>query len=151
MTCRLVMNTDVPALHPTDSVERAAALIIEHRLPALPVVDAQGRYLGLLGICRALSLLLPRAILLDGGVTDLAYMSETLPDLQQRYQGIRSRQVGECMDTHATVIGPDTPLMETLLFLYRSQNIVPVVDKDSGRLLGVVSSFGTLSTIAGGL
>jgi CBS-domain-containing membrane protein len=145
------MKTNVPALHPTDPLERAAALLIEHRLPALPVVDEQGRFLGLLGICRALSLLLPKASLLDGGVTDLAYMSESLADLQQRYRGIRLRQVGELMDTHAAAIGPDTPLMETLLFLYRSQNIVPVVEKDSGRLLGIVSSFGTLATIAGEL
>ena len=36
-------------------------------------------------------------------------------------------------------MAPDTPLVETLLTLYRTRTSVPVVDPDSGCLVGVIS------------
>jgi CBS domain-containing protein len=37
------------------------------------------------------------------------------------------------------VVGPDTPLLETVLILFRTRASLPVVDPDSGKLLGVIS------------
>ena len=38
-------------------------------------------------------------------------------------------------------IHPDTPLLETLLILYRNRISIPVVEKDDGRLVGMISYF----------
>ena len=44
---------------------------------------------------------------------------------------------------------PDTPLAEVLLLLYRSSNTLPVVERPSGKLLGIVTSQGILNSLMG--
>ncbi|MBN1207157.1 MAG: magnesium transporter [Myxococcaceae bacterium] len=57
-TLRGVMLRRFPSVHPGDDQERAAALALQYELPAVPVIDADGRLLGavpaeaLLGILR---------------------------------------------------------------------------------------------------
>jgi CBS domain-containing protein len=41
------------------------------------------------------------------------------------------------------------PIMEVILLLCRSRNILPVVEKSDGRLVGVVSSWQAVRAIAG--
>jgi CBS-domain-containing membrane protein len=39
----------------------------------------------------------------------------------------------------ATIVHPDTPLIQTLFTLYKCRTNLPVVDPDSGRLEGLIS------------
>jgi CBS domain-containing protein len=43
------------------------------------------------------------------------------------------------MNTDVEPVPPDKPLVETLLILYRTKNSIPVVDPDTGKLLGMIS------------
>ena len=45
------------------------------------------------------------------------------------------------MYDQVTTVAPDTPLVETLLVLYRTHASLPVVELDSGKLVGVISYF----------
>ncbi len=36
---------------------------------------------------------------------------------------------------------PDTPILETVLTLYNAKANLPVVEKDSGRLVGMISYY----------
>jgi len=42
-----VMVTDVISLHPDDTVQTAARVLLDHRISGAPVVDAQGRLVGM--------------------------------------------------------------------------------------------------------
>ena len=57
--------------------------------------------------------------------------------------------VGDDAQTDAPVLRPDTPIMNAVLFLYRTCTYLPVVDEQSGRLVGVVSTWDVLGRIAG--
>jgi CBS domain-containing protein len=47
------------------------------------------------------------------------------------------------------VLRPDTPVVESLLLLYRNRSALPVVDEATGRLAGVLSYWDALAAIAG--
>jgi CBS-domain-containing membrane protein len=48
------------------------------------------------------------------------------------------------------VVHPDTPPVEIVLLLHNGANNVPVVDRDSGRLVGMVSSRDLLAALRDG-
>jgi len=47
------------------------------------------------------------------------------------------------------VVHPDTPIVETLLTLYKARTNLPVVDRDNGRLVGTISYYGIGAKIMG--
>ena len=47
-SCRSIMSAPPAVLKPADSVSFALRTMVEQRLPALPVVESDGRYLGML-------------------------------------------------------------------------------------------------------
>ena len=60
--CSSVMSEPPVVLKPSDSILSALQSIIEHRVPSLPVVDADGRYLGMLPRSRLIALAMPHVL-----------------------------------------------------------------------------------------
>ncbi|HEU5088527.1 MAG TPA: CBS domain-containing protein [Roseiflexaceae bacterium] len=54
-----VMDTDIPSVMPDDPAERAARLLAEYNLLAVPVLNDQGHLIGIVTVDDALALLLP--------------------------------------------------------------------------------------------
>ena len=65
---RDVMNPHPPVLRATDKVPEGARIIMEHRYCTLPVVDEEGRFLGVFGVNCLLRLVLPEAALVREGL-----------------------------------------------------------------------------------
>lgn len=139
MTASTVMNPNPTILRDTDSVKHAVRYIMEKRYRNLPVVDANGRYLGVFGVNCLLKMLLPKAVIMELGLENVSFMSEGLADLKRRLVEAEDLPVTHCLTDEATVVRPDTQLMEALLALYTTRTSVPVVEKDSGRLVGMIS------------
>jgi CBS domain-containing protein len=148
---RSIMSAPPAVLKPTDSVRFALETMVKFQVPALPVVDADGRYLGMLPRSRLIALALPRVLSHEDGTHPLSHMlqvgfiQDTLVDLQGRVDAAAGDPVRQHLDTDVPVLHPDTPLMNAMLFLYRERNILPVVE--NGRLLGVVSVWDVLARI----
>lgn len=138
-TARDVMDPNPTVLAPTDTVATGIRHIMEKRYRNLPIVDAGGRYLGVFGVGCLLRLVLPKAAVMEQGLEDVSFVSDSLKDLRRRLKEIEDQPVTLCLSDEATDIEPDTPLVETLLVLYRTRRSVPVVNPADGRLLGVVS------------
>lgn len=149
MTARLLMDPHPNTLRPDDTIERAAREIMAHRYRSLPVVDDKGRYLGVLGINCLLYLVLPRAATMKNGLSSVPYIPETLESLHKRLHQVASRSVMTCVSKDLPVVRLDTPLLETLLVLYRTQRSIPVVDEETGRLEGMISYFDVGAKIMG--
>ena len=151
MSCESIMLTNPIVLQMGDTVATALFKLSEHRIPTLPVVDEQGRFLGLFGSCQMLGLLLPKAATWDDNlsISDIGFLPETVADLHQRLAEVQHHAVTEFMDTKACRVHPHTPLMEALLMLRRSATVLPVVDKADGTLRGIITSGHTLAQIAG--
>lgn len=112
---------------------------MEHRYRNIPVVDDQGCYQGIFGVNCLLRLVLPRAVLLERGLATVPFVSDTLRDLRIRLKEVEDKPVTFCITHDAPVVAPDMPLVEMLLILYRTRTSHPVVDPDSGCLLGMIS------------
>lgn len=149
MTARLVMNDRPVTLRQTDRLRDAAEIILTHHFRNVPVVDDSGRYLGVISSNRLLASILPRAATMDEGMTDLSFVKDTLEDLRERWHEAQSLPVSEFMDTDVRTVTPDTSLTETLLELYRNRTSLPVVEEETGRLLGIVSHWGVGMAVLG--
>lgn len=115
IAARDFMSTDLVTLLPTDDVLDAVQLLLHHRISGAPVVDANGRYLGIFTEKCSMHVLL-----------DAAY--EQLPVCDVR----------SFMDAEAQTIGPDTQLLSIAqVFLLTPYRRLPVLD--DGRLIGMVT------------
>lgn len=141
MSASQVMDPHPVTVKPTDSIKTVVTLIMEHRYRSLPVVDDQGCFLGTVGVNCLLKLVLPRSAVMGKGLESLSFVHDSLKDLQLRLSEQSNQQVEVCMNTDSPVVAPDTSLLETLLTLYRSKSSIPVVEPETGKLIGMISYF----------
>jgi CBS domain-containing protein len=132
------------------TVAEAAQLLIANKLALLPVTNAAGKYLGVFSLNGLLALILPRAALMEGGLTDLGFLSDRLEILTERMHEHSARPLGELLEKNVPVIHPETPLLEIVLYLYRGENDIPVVDAKSGKLLGLLLGTELVSLLGAG-
>ena len=60
---------------------------------------------------------------------------------------LRQRSIGELVDRFATVAYPDTGLTDAMIMLSEKQNVVPIVDRKTKKLVGAISFFTILNAI----
>jgi CBS domain-containing protein len=149
MTVRSIMTADPVTLRADDTVGTATDLLIGKRFILLPVIDADRCYLGEFDVWDLLRLLLPKAATLDDLVPDLRFIADDLPGLQAKFAALRSVPVGPLARTNLPHLDPEMPVTEALLQFYRNRSSLPVVDRATGRLMGVLSYWDALGAIAG--
>ncbi|NJN45748.1 MAG: CBS domain-containing protein [Candidatus Competibacteraceae bacterium] len=149
MTAQTIMNSRPVVLRTTDTVGTATQSILAHHLRHLPVVDEEGRYLGIFGIYSLLRLALPRALTLEQGLESVPFFQCTLEELREYLRTQWDSPVTSCLRQDIPLLHPDTSLMDTVLTLLRARIALPVVDRETGKLAGMISSWGALETIVG--
>lgn len=153
MTCADIMTSDPTVLHPQDTVERAIDLLLEQRLLALPVVAADGTYLGMFAKSRLFGLLLPVVVAIEqmlpqvAKIPDLDFLQDYLPDMQERLALLAKHAVGDYADKTVPVLHPESPVIAAILLVYRTRNFVPVVEAKSGKLVGMISTWSALAKL----
>lgn len=148
MTAQTIMNPNPVVLHATDTVGKAARYLLDHHLRHLPVVDKQGCYLGTFGIYSLLRLTLPKAATVEQGLDNVAFLTGGLKELGGHLRDVAGQSVVKGLRQDIEVVHPETPLMETVLLLLRARTALAVVDKETGRLVGMISSWEALDKIA---
>ncbi len=139
MTARTLMRSSLVKLRTTDTVAAAAQVLLQHHLRHLPVVDEQGRYAGTFGIYSVLQLTLPTAVLMREGLDNVAFITETSHDLAQRLRKRGQESVSQWL-SRDPVAHPDTPAMQVMQMILHGHTSIPVVDRNSQRLEGMISS-----------
>lgn len=152
-SCRSIMSAPPAVLRPTDTLLSGLQAIVRHRLPALPVVEADQRYVGMLPRSRLIALAMPRVLSHEdqrhplSHLLQVGFIRDTLAELQERIDAVANDPVSRHIDPEVPVLSPDTPLMNAMLFLHRQRNLLPVVE--NGKLIGILSVWDVLSRIAG--
>jgi CBS domain-containing protein len=141
MTAELVMDPNPTVLKPTDTIKIAIKYIMDNRYRSLPVVDEEGHYLGIFGVNCLLRLVLPKAVMMEPGLDNVGFIQDSLHDLHERLLEVEDRSITTCMHSDITTVTPHTPLVETLLLLYRTRISIPVVAPGTGKLVGMISYF----------
>ena len=139
MSASEVMDPAPTTLKPDDLIGTAADCILENRYRNVPVIDDEGKFMGIFGVNCLLKMTLPQAAIMHKGLEKLTFIHETIEDLLERFNDIRDKPVSTCIDEDIVTVPPEHPLLETLLLLYRNKTSIPVVDPDSRKLLGMIS------------
>lgn len=135
-----IMSTDVLAFHRATSLEEAVAELSQRGLSGAPVVDDDGRLVGLLDdsdlLLSEARVHAPSAIEILGAYIPLP---ESLDRFRDEVQHALARTVGEIMDTdppalEATATAEDV----ATTMLEREVSRVPIVGPDR-RVVGIVS------------
>lgn len=149
MTCANIMTPNPLSVHEGDTVETAAKMIVEHRYINLPVCDKSGKYLGMFGIYDLLALLVPRVAIVGNLLPNLRFMSDDVPSLHAKYEEVKTRAVGTAADRMAPSVNLDTPVIEAVRLFCRNHTTLPVVERGTGVLKGIVSYWDAARIIMG--
>jgi CBS domain-containing protein len=140
-----LMTRNVVTVDEEASVEEAAALMLRHRVSALPVLDRSGKLVGIVSEGD----LMRRAEL--GTERERSWWLELITansDLAEDYVKAHGRKVGEVMTRKPITASPNTPINEIAVLLEEHAiKRVPILDR--GKLVGIVARANLLQALAG--
>jgi CBS domain-containing protein len=149
MSITAIMNKSPTTISEQESVADAAAKLISRHFTSLPVVDVQGFYIGMFRLYDLLGLLVPRVALAGNLMANLRFIADDPEELRNRYHEIRERRVGEVANRNAPTLDPESPEVEAIRLFCRNHTSLPVVDRQSGRVIGIVSCWDAMRAIVG--
>jgi CBS domain-containing protein len=137
---RDVMTADVATLRPEQAVPEAADVLAEMNIGAMPVVDADGRLVGLL---RDEDLIVSEARVHVPTFINFLGLGVPFPGemhhLEKELKKIAGATVGDVMDTEPPTITADASISDLATLMHdKAVTHVPVVDAD-GKLVGIVA------------
>jgi CBS domain-containing protein len=137
---REVMTTSVATLRPDEPIAGAADTMAGHGFGAMPVVDNEGKLVGLL---RDTDLIVSEARVHVPTFLNVLGASIPLPGemahVQEELHKVAGATVGVVMDDDPLTVGPEETLEDLATEMNdREVSHVPVVDSDR-RLLGIVA------------
>lgn len=147
------MATSYPVLTPGMTLSECVKTLLQNRVLAMPVVDEAGKYLGQFRKNMLVAAVLPQVGVLDkrferiARMIDTGLLRDTMADVRERFALIAEDPVEKHLDTEAPILRPDQPLVTAMFYLYQGRNFLPVVDPESGHLVGVVSAWDILDSI----
>ena len=100
MTTESIMTSRVVTLRPDDKVLDALRIMHREHIRNLPVVDAEGSFIGLFGVRRLGRLLLPQAARdLDRySISDLSFLPDEVDQLASRWREVAARPVSDFLE-----------------------------------------------------
>ncbi|MBI5869214.1 MAG: CBS domain-containing protein [candidate division Zixibacteria bacterium] len=133
LTVRDIMHRDVVTVSPEDTLKDVANKLYRHKVSGMPVVDADGRPIGMISERHLIKAALPHyQSMVETGVTTPDV--EPFDDLLKREEEIRAKDI---MTTRLFLTTEDTPIVEVAAqMLFRNIRRVPVVE--DGKLIGLI-------------
>jgi CBS domain-containing protein len=143
------MDSDPVSVPPDTDVHTLIHTLREHELQGVPVVDEDGRCIGIVTESDLViadeqgDLHLPHYVNLFGGTVFL----ESLQHFEGRLRKAFASKTSDMMTSNPTTVSPDTDVHEAARIIAASgHNRLPVVDED-GRLVGVVTRVDVLEAL----
>ncbi len=150
LTCRDVMVSPETqkTIHPDDTVAKAFNIIRDSRVRFLPVVDENGKFLGVFTAPTLIKMILPKAALIGMSsetsrvpISNLSFMDLTKEDFREQVTRLNEERVGDHTSNPANipVTAPETPVMEGIFLIHKFKRHVFLVEPDTKRFVGTVS------------
>jgi CBS domain-containing protein len=139
MFARDIMSRNVITVTRDTTIKEIARLLTEHKISGVPVVDGEGRVMGVVSegdlIYQDKKLHTPAFLEILGGVIYL----EDPKRVGQEMMKMTAAKAGEIMTTKVHTVKEDTPVTDiATLMIERQVNRVPVLD-GQGKIAGIVS------------
>ncbi len=132
------MSRDVVTIDAKDGVHDALDLMVENKVSALPVVDQQGRCIGILSTSDFVDV----AHELDGGMNEVEHQSEIWWNMfiKNVSQNVGQQSVMDLMTEDVASVTPDGLLVHAAATMLRERvHRLPVLNGQR-RLLGIIST-----------
>jgi len=144
MKVKKVMSKDVVSVNPEDNAAAALALLFKMQISGLPVIDAQGKLVGMFTEKEVLSYTLPSYIEKVG-----KFIYEENPkSTKKKFVELSNITVSRLMRREVVTTTEDTVLCEVArIMLTQKARRLPVLDK-SGKVVGVVARGDILKAMA---
>ncbi|HEV7845228.1 MAG TPA: CBS domain-containing protein [Thermoleophilaceae bacterium] len=146
---REIMDPSPATVSPDASVQDVVAALREHQLPGVPVVDADGRCVGIVTEADLVlpddegDLHIPHYVNLFGGTVFL----EPLGRFENRLRKAFAASAADMMTRDPDTVDPDTSVRDAARLIHDTgHNRLPVVE--DGRLVGVVTRVDVLGALA---
>jgi len=149
MSCADIMTRNPRCVREDDTIGDAAREIIEFNYINLPVVDAEGRLVGLFGIYDLLALLVPRVAVIGNLLPNLRFLGDDDSELHRKFAALKGSPVRRAVNREAARVYTDTPLIEAIRLFCRNHMTIPVVERGSERLVGMISYWDAARHIVG--
>jgi CBS domain-containing protein len=146
---REIMDPQPVTVRPDTPVEEVVHTLRRHELPGVPVVEEDGRCVGIISEADLVlpddqgDLHIPHYVNLFGGTVFL----EPLSRFETRLRKAFASNAADMMTRDPDAVGPDTDVREAARLIHESgHNRLPVVE--DGRLVGVVTRLDVLGALA---
>lgn len=146
ITAKEIMTTEVITLTPKTDIVQAAKVLLDNGINGAPVVDPEGRVLGILCqsdlVVQQMRLPVPTIFTLLDGYVSLTSSKQ----IEKQVRKIAALTVAEAMTPNPVSVQSDTHL-ETIAGLMVDSHFhtLPVVDQ--GRLVGIIGKEDVLKTL----
>jgi CBS domain-containing protein len=110
---------------------------------------SEGRLVGLFGIYDLLALLVPRVAVIGNLLPNLRSWAMTIPSCSGNLRPLKGSPVRRAVNREAARVYTDTPLIEAIRLFCRNHMTIPVVERGSERLVGMISYWDAARHIVG--
>lgn len=143
MKVREIMTKDVVGIKPDDNAQDALALLSKMQISGLPVIDAQGKLVGMFTEKDVLSYILPSYIEKVG-----RFIYEENPkSTKKKFAELSKIKVSQLMRKLVVTTSEDTTLCEVArIMLTQKARRIPVLDK-AGKVVGIVARCDILNAL----
>jgi CBS-domain-containing membrane protein len=150
MDCAHIMTTNPKTVREDDTIGETALQIVQDNTVNPPVVDADGRFVGLFGLFDLLVLLVPRVAVIGSLLPKLRFLSDDESELHRKFSSLKASPARRAVNREAVRVYPDTPMMELIRLFCRSHMTIPGVERGTERLVGMISYGDAARHVIGG-
>jgi CBS domain-containing protein len=135
MKVREIMVKDVLSVRPEQNAEEALVFLFKHQISGLPVIDAEGKLVGMFTEKEVLRFVLPSYVEKVGWFV----YEENPKSIKEKFLKLSGVKVAQLMRQDVATTSEETTLCEVArLMLTQKVRRMPVVDK-SAKVVGIVS------------
>ena len=134
-----IMTKEVITVNADDTIEKVAQLMLNHHVSGMPVVDGEGKLVGIISegdlLIQDKEIKAPAMTVFLGGIIYFENPSRFNKELKR----IIALKVSELMSQKVYSVGPEDPIEKVIKIMSEKEvNRVPVLD-DNKRVLGIIS------------
>lgn len=140
MPCQDLMITNVITVRPDQTVGEAMEVFEMEHIRSVPVVDENNVLVGLFSLKVILENFLPVSAVMEDGLQRLNFVVGAAPGIAKRLRKLKDKTISEVMQKDCLVTYGDTATWEAVRLMARYGSPIPVVEKKSHKLIGLISS-----------
>lgn len=129
-----VMSTGLVTAHKTDTVRSAVVKMMNRQCGAIPVIEGDGRLIGMVTLRDVLLPLYPNY----GDYIHDTVHSRDFVEMEEGYPEALAKKIEEIMSPNPLTVAPSDPVLEAASYMgLKNFRRIPVVDR--GKLVGMLS------------